>query len=103
MQYDFMTILELERELGKHAREFRIRRGLEQTEVAELAGVSDRTVRSLEQGKGSSVSTLLRVMKALGALDGLNKLFPSAVTVDPLALLDRGGMPRRVVKKRRRP
>ena len=103
MQYDFMTILELERELGKHAREFRIRRGLEQTEVAELAGVSDRTVRSLEQGKGSSVSTLLRVMKALGALDGLNNLFPAAVTVDPLALLDRGGMPRRVVKKRRRP
>lgn len=103
MQYEFMTILELERELGRQAREFRIRREMEQTEVAELAGVSDRTVRALEQGRGSSVRTLLGVMKALGALDGLNNLFPAATTVDPLALLDRAKMPSRVVKKRRKP
>ncbi len=102
MQYDFKTIPELELELGKQAREFRIRRGLEQTEVAELAGVSDRTVRTLEQGRGSSVGTLLRVLKALGALEGLNHLFPAAPTVDPLALLERPRMRSRVVKKRRK-
>jgi transcriptional regulator with XRE-family HTH domain len=102
MEFHFMTIPELELELGRQARAFRIRQGLEQTEVAELAGVSDRTVRALEQGRGSSLSTLLRVMKALGALEGLNHLFPAAPTVDPLALLERPNSRRRVVKKRRK-
>lgn len=100
MQYQFLTIDDLAREVGKQARDYRIRKGMEQAEVAEVAGVSERTVRDLEQGGGSSLATLLRVMKALGTLDGLDKLFPQAVTIDPLAMLKRSTPPQRVSKKR---
>lgn len=101
MQYDFLTISELEQELGKRVRAFRIRKEMEQLKVAEIAGLSDRAVRSLEQGRGSTVGTLLRVMKALGALDGLDDLFPQAATVDPMALLNRPKPRLRIVLKRR--
>ena len=100
MEYDFLTLSELAAELGRRAREYRLRKRLEQAEVAELAGVSSRTVRFLELGRGSSVDTLLRVMKALGTLDGLNSLFPQAATVDPLAILKRTAQVRRVYRKR---
>ncbi len=103
MEYNFLTISELEQELGRQVREFRIRKGVEQVKVAELAGISDRAVRGLEQGRGSSVGTLLRVMKALGTLEGLNNLFPQAPTIDPLALLNRPKPRIRVVSKKRGP
>ena len=93
MQYQFLPISELAQEVGRQVREYRIRKGLEQAQVAEIADISERTVRALEQGGGSSLDTLLRVMKALGTLDGLDKLFPQA-------LLKRSTPPRRVSRKR---
>ena len=100
MQYQYMTIPELAAELGRSAKEFRLRKRLEQAEVAELAGISRQTISSFEKGRGSSVETLLKVMKAVGALDGLNALFPSAPTIDPVALLRRASAPHRIYKKR---
>lgn len=100
MQYQFLTIAELARAVGAQARDYRIRKGIEQLEVAEIAGVSERTVRDLERGAGSSLATLLRVMKALGALDGLDRLFPQAATIDPMAMLKQPKPRQRVSKKR---
>lgn len=100
MQYEYLTIPELATELGQRARAFRLRKRLDQAEVAELAGISRRTVSFLEQGKGSSVETLLRVMKAMGALDGLSSLFPPAPAIDPVAMLGRPSAPSRIYKKR---
>lgn len=101
MTFDFMTLPELARELGDRLRSCRLQRRLEQTELAERAGISDRTVRSLEKGAGSSVESLLRVMKALGILEGLNALVPPGPTIDPLILLKRKTMPSRVYKRRK--
>ena len=100
MVFDFLTIPELARELGERLRNCRLRRRLEQTELAERAGVSDRTVRGLEKGTGSSVDSLLRVMKALGILEGLDAMVPPEPSVDPLALLKRKNMPSKVYKRR---
>lgn len=100
MQYQFLTTSDLARLVGTQARDYRIRKGMEQAEVAEVAGVSERTVRGLEQGTGSSLDTLLRVMKALGTLESLDKLFPQAATIDPLAMLKRSRPRQRVFKKR---
>ncbi len=81
-----MTPGELARELGQRLRALRIRHDLEQVELAARAGVAVRTLRALELGQGSSVETLLRVLKALEALQGLEHLVPQP-TVSPLALL----------------
>lgn len=101
MKFDFMTVPELARELGERFKNCRLRRRLEQTELAERAGVSDRTIRALEKGTGSSVETMLRVMKALGILEGLDAVVPPGPSVDPLMLLKRKDMPRRVYKRRK--
>jgi transcriptional regulator with XRE-family HTH domain len=86
MAFEFQTPEELLKELGTRLRAIRIHRSLEQTEVAARAGVALRTLRALELGQGSTTETLVRVLKALGALDGLEALAPTP-TISPLALL----------------
>jgi len=101
MVFEFMTIPELAKELGGRLRNCRLKRRFEQTELAERAGISDRTVRALEKGTGSSVESLLRVMKALGILEGLDAMVPPGPSIDPLQLLKRKDMPSKVYKRRK--
>ncbi|MCP9490149.1 MAG: helix-turn-helix domain-containing protein [Solirubrobacteraceae bacterium MAG38_C4-C5] len=49
-------------------------RGLTQMQLAERAGVTHTTLRRLEHGQGGvSVENLLRILRALGVLDGLTR------------------------------
>lgn len=55
------------RELGQAIRDARKHYGLTQVQLAELAGVSDRTLRDIEQGKtGASFANILAVAEATG-------------------------------------
>ena len=102
MDFEFKTLPEVAQQLGSRIRDYRIRKGLDQKEVARLGGLTVRTLRDLEQGNGSSLLTLLRVMRALDALDGLDHLFPMGASVDPIALLDLKGPRQRVGRRRQR-
>lgn len=84
---------EWERFIGDQCRAERIRAALEQSQLAELAGVSVGAVRNLEGGKGSSLKTLIRVLRVLERTDWLTSLAP-AVGVSPLQVL-RSGQARR--------
>lgn len=95
--FRFQTPEELLRELGSRLRELRIRRGLEQAELAERAGVAVRTLGALERGQGSTTETLLRVLKGLDSLQWLEAVAPQP-TVSPMALL-RQATPRQRVRK----
>ncbi|HJD51602.1 MAG TPA: type II toxin-antitoxin system Y4mF family antitoxin [Candidatus Rothia avistercoris] len=54
-------------ELGNAIRQARKHFLLTQTDLAELVGVSDRTVRDIEKGKsGASFATVLAVAHAVG-------------------------------------
>lgn len=90
----FKSPKELQIHLGKQMRRLRLSRNLDQLTTAEKAGISEKALRSLETGKGSTVETLVRVLKALDALHGLDSLAP-APTVDPMAMLRLGMEPRR--------
>lgn len=83
---------EMEAELGEKLRTLRLFRNLDQKTVAGRAGVSVRALRNLEAGHGSTLNTLVRVLRALGRQDWLNTIAPVA-TVNPLALT-RGAQPR---------
>ncbi len=96
----FHTAEELQVVLGERLRRLRLSRNLDQRETAEKAGVSEKALRSLETGAGSSLSTLLRVLKALDELQGLEQLVPVA-SVDPLALLRQAKPPQRVRRPRK--
>ena len=86
MEKEFLSPHELEISLGGRLRELRLRRNLAQAEVAASAGVGRKAIYSLENGGGSTVETLLRVLKALGVTDPIAALAP-APQVSPLAVL----------------
>ena len=94
----FMSPDELQAVFGKQLQELRISKNLDQITTAEKAGISERALRNLEAGRGSSVETLVRVLKALDSLDGLRLLAPRA-SVSPLALLRNAGAVRRRVRR----
>lgn len=77
---------ELKVTLGKNLRTVRLRRNESLVDLAKRAGISEKTLRGLELGEGSTVETLLRVLKALNLLEVVENIAPY-VTVDPLALL----------------
>ena len=94
----FMSPDELQAALGKQLRELRIAKNLDQITTAEKAGISEKALRNLEAGRGSSIETLVRVLKALDSLDGLRLLAPKP-SVSPLALLRHSETARRRVRR----
>ena len=78
---------EWEQQIGRAVRELRQRAELTQAELAERSNVSLSAVRYLEAGKGSSLSTLVRVVRALDRSSWLEDLAPPEPTVSPIALL----------------
>jgi transcriptional regulator with XRE-family HTH domain len=80
------TSFELEKRLGEQVRAARIAQELDQSSLASLANVSLGAISNLERGKGSSLSTLVAVVRALGRTDWLESLAPP-ITVSPLQML----------------
>jgi transcriptional regulator with XRE-family HTH domain len=95
----FRTPEELQIALGERVRRLRLARNIDQRATADKAGISERALRNLEAGRGSTVETLLRTLKALDSLQGIEMLAPE-VTVDPLALLHASKPPQRVRRPR---
>lgn len=86
MDRSYQTIDEWEAALGHQVRQVRISRDLDQARLAELANVSIATISNLERGKGSSLRTVISVLRALERTDWLESLAP-AVGVSPMQLL----------------
>ena len=97
-ELSFMSPDELQAVFGKQLKELRISKNLDQITTAEKAGISEKALRNLEIGRGSSIETLVRVLKALDSLDGLRLLAPKS-SVSPLALLRHSGASRRRVRR----
>lgn len=82
-------------ELGRRLAEVRIEANITQAELAERSGVSKRTVERLETGAvASQLSVFLRVCRALGLLEQLERFLPEPKP-SPMAQLKRQGKPRR--------
>jgi transcriptional regulator with XRE-family HTH domain len=98
----FKTAAELQAELGARIRRLRLSRNIDQRTTANKAGVSEKALRNLEGGRGSTVETLVRTLKALDYLQGIEILAPE-VTINPLTLLNRAKPPQRVRRARKQP
>lgn len=95
----FSTPKELQTALGERIRKLRLSRNMDQIATAGKAGISDKALRNLEAGRGSTVETLLRTLNALDSTQGIEMLAPD-VTVNPLALLHSPKPPQRVRRPR---
>ena len=90
----FKSIQELQVILGEQIQGIRLSKNLDQVTTAEKAGMSEKALRNLEAGRGSTVESLLRVLRALDSLDGLEFLAPKP-SVSPIALLRGSGTQQR--------
>ena len=97
----------LEELLGRQVRQARIQERLTQAEVAARANVSLGALRHLESGSGATVSTLVKVLRALGQEDWLGTLAKEddPASFNPLDLLrsaesEQGARRRRVRRPR---
>ena len=88
---------EWERYLGEQFRAMRIRAGVEQVVLAERADVSTGAIKNLESGKGSSLKTMIKIVRCLGRTDWLESLAPQ-VSVSPMQML---GAARRTTPRQR--
>ena len=80
---------EWEQRVGDQLRRARLAAGLDQVELAASADVSIGALRNLERGSGSTLRTLVRVVRALGLDAWLDSLSP-AVGVSPIDILRSG-------------
>jgi transcriptional regulator with XRE-family HTH domain len=92
---------EYEAVIGAQVRRLRIDADLTQEELADRADRSTLTIHNLETGKGSTLHTLIRVLRVLDRADWLEDLAPDSGP-SPLELLReaRGEGSRRRVRRR---
>jgi transcriptional regulator with XRE-family HTH domain len=86
--------------LGGRIERYRIESGLTQAELAEQAGVGKRTVERIEAGHGAELLTLIRILRALNVVEGLERLLPE-LPPSPIEQLKLRGRQRRRVSRRR--
>ena len=86
----------LEADFGLCVRRVRIANGVSQEELARKANVSRTAVGNLETGAGSTLATVVKVLRALDRSDWLLTLTAPAETFNPLDLLGGhlGGRPK---------
>jgi transcriptional regulator with XRE-family HTH domain len=72
--------------LGEQIKRLRIARDIDQISLASQANISVGAIKNLEGGKGSSLKTLILVLRALNQENWLTMLGP-ATTVSPLQML----------------
>jgi transcriptional regulator with XRE-family HTH domain len=94
------TPLEWAEELGRQLRDLRLRLNVDQRQLASRAGVALNVVKNLEAGKGATVTSLIKVLRALGRADWLASLAP-AVSISPLQML-KATTPRQRASKRKK-
>lgn len=93
----FQTADQLQKTLGEQIKRLRLWQNGTQLAVAERAGISVRALRNLEEGRGSSVESLVRVLKSLDMLRGLEILAPEP-EIDPIAI---AAMQRKLTQRQR--
>ncbi len=77
-------------EIGKRIARRRLDLQLTQADLAEQAGVAKRTVERVEAGASAQMSSMIRILRVLDLLPGLDRMIPEAGP-RPMDLLKRKG------------
>ncbi|MDR3477288.1 MAG: helix-turn-helix domain-containing protein [Gammaproteobacteria bacterium] len=77
---------ELEVMLGESVKALRLQKNLDRKTLCQQAGISENALRHLEGGQGTTVKTLVRVIKALDRESWLTGIAPE-VSINPLHMV----------------
>lgn len=94
------TVSEWEADLGAQVRALRLRANLDQRSLAEQAGIGLTALKNLESGKGATVKTLIKMLRALDRAAWLATLAPP-VSISPLQMLKAKPVRQRASQPRR--
>lgn len=72
----FSAPKELQQLLGERIKRLRLNRNLDQITTAEKAGISEKALRNLEAGKGSTVANVLALLEGAGLPAGTGSACP---------------------------
>lgn len=75
-----------EAELGEQIRQLRLRANLDQQSLASRAGIGLSALKNLESGKGTTLKTLIKTLRALDRTAWLETLAPT-ISISPLQML----------------
>ena len=88
-------------EIGERIARCRLDLQLTQATVAEQAGVSKRTLERIEAGASAQMSSIIRILRVLNLLPGLDRMI-SETRPRPMDLLKRKGKVRQRASSQRR-
>ncbi len=96
---DLLTDEAILAEVGERIARRRLDLELTQAAVAEQAGVAKRTLERVEAGHSAQMSSLIRILRVLDGLPGLDRMLPEAGP-RPMDLLKRKGKVRQRASRR---
>ena len=79
------TIDEHEAILGEHLKTYRLLQNMNQVTLADRSGISVGALKNLENGYGSTLKTLIAVLRALGREEWLSSIAPR-ISINPLTM-----------------
>jgi transcriptional regulator with XRE-family HTH domain len=86
-------------ELGTRLAQRRLAREMTQAEVADQAGIAKRTLERIESGASAQMVSLIRVLRVLDDLSGLNRMI-APTHPRPMELLKHKGKRRQRASRR---
>lgn len=90
---------EILREIATRLKRRRLNINMSQQELADRAGISRNTVSYIEQGESFGVLTLIQILRALNALEGIDSFLPDP-GISPVQLARMKGRERRRAYKK---
>ena len=101
MDYPAMSNQAILRVIGERAGQQRLNQDISQTDLANRAGVARIVVQRLESGRGCTLESLIRILRALGLLNQLDAFLPEPGP-SPIQLAKLNGRERQRASGRRR-
>jgi transcriptional regulator with XRE-family HTH domain len=86
--HELMTDAAVLAELGRRLARHRIERNWTQAELAAEAGVGQATVQRAERGESVQMTSMIKLLRTLGLLGGLDLAIPESIDL-PIAQLER--------------
>jgi transcriptional regulator with XRE-family HTH domain len=94
VDFNIASSNQIEEAIDEKIRRLRLARNWTREKLAREAGVSMRTIANLEEGRGTTFNTIIRILKAFNLQANLSALFPD-LSIHPIELLETGGKERK--------